>query len=336
MLLNALLSGATDAVALSREAPRYQIALDAPQYAVAVMRPPNARQALPADLNDPELMKQAMINITREVLAAYYPAQVFHFDGMIAVLFFLPDTGEEAFVRVQEALEVVRKTIARFLDICPAIGLGAPCFDLKDLRACARQAVSALDHSALQGGDILCVTDIEPGSRTELVANDTALRALGNAMKMGNREETERTLLALMAALQKPTPHNYRVYLLEIMLTLLRTARDMNADVDILGENNATLNALMREPDVDKACAILLELADRLQQAIQNSRASATANLAHQATEYLNRHFTDPTWAWNSSAASYTCPPATLAPSTSRRCTKPFTRRSRACAWICP
>ena len=96
-----------------------------------------------------------------------------------------------------------------------------------------------------------------------------------------------------MAALEKPTPHNYRVYLLEVMLTLLRTARDMNADVDILGENNATLNALMREPDMGKATSILKSLSGRLQDAIQTGRASATANLAHQAEAYLNEHFTD-------------------------------------------
>lgn len=295
MLLTTLLSGGADVAAASREAPRYQITLNAPQYAVAVMRHPTARQELPADLNDPELMKQAIINIAREVLAEFFPAQVFHFDGMVAVLFFLPDETEEVFLRAQEALDAVRKTIFRFLDVTPAIGLGAPCFALADLRVCARQAVSALDHSVLQGGgDILCVTDIEPGSRTELVANETALRTLANAIKMGNREETERTIATLMAALQKPTPHNYRVYLLELALTLLRTARDMNADVDILGENNNTLNALMREPDVGKATAILLELAGRLQNAIQSSRASATANLAHQAEEYLNEHFTDP------------------------------------------
>ena len=295
MLLGTLLSGGADVAAVGREAPRYQLTLTAPQYAVAVMRTPTDRQALPDDLNDPELMKQAVINVTREVLSGYCPAQVFHFDGMVAVLFLLPDAGEAAFMRVQEALDAVRKTVARFLDVTPSIGLGAPCVSLEGLRACARQAVSALDHSVLQGdGAILCVTDIEPGSRTEQVASEPLLRALANAIKMGNREETQRTLTALMAALQKPTPHNYRVYLLEIMLTLLRTARDMNAEVDILGENNTTLNALMREPDVIKAAAILSGLSDRLLSAIQSGRASASAGLAHQAEKYLREHFTDP------------------------------------------
>ena len=295
MLLTSLLTGGMDVEAARREASRYQLTLQARQYAVAVMRHPTARQELPSDLNDPELMKQAIINITREVLADYYPAQVFHFDSMVAVLFFLPDETEEAFLRVQEALDVVRKTVLRFLDVEPAIGLGAPCFALEDLRVCARQAVSALDHSVLQGGsDILCVTDIEPGSRTEQVANETLLRTLANVIKMGNRDEAERALDTLMGALDRPTPHNYRVYLLEVMLTLLRTARDMNADVDILGENNTTLNALMREPDVGKATAIFKELSGRLQDAILTGRASASANLAHQAESYLNEHFTDP------------------------------------------
>ncbi len=295
MLLTTLLTAGADVAAVRREAPRYQITLDATQYAVAVMRHPTARQELPPDLNDPELMKQAVINIAREVLADYFPAQVFHFDGLVAILFFLPDTTEDAFLRVQEALDVVRKTVTRFLDVEPAVGLGAPCFRLEDLHICARQAISALDHSVLQGsGDILCVMDIEPGSRTEQVANETELRTLANAIKMGNSDEVERTLDELMGALNKPTPHNYRVYLLEVMLALLRTARDMNADLDILGENNATLNALMREPDVGKATEIFKELSGKLQNVIQTGRASASANLAHQAEAYLNAHFTDP------------------------------------------
>ena len=124
MLLTTLLSGGADVAAAVREAPRYQLTLTAPQYAVAVLRTPTDRQALPADLNDPELMKQAVINVTREVLGGYCPAQVFHFDGMVAVLFLLPDAGEAAFLRVQEALDAVRKTVARFLDVTPSIGLG--------------------------------------------------------------------------------------------------------------------------------------------------------------------------------------------------------------------
>ncbi len=295
MLLGSLLSGGADPETVMKEAPRYQLALAAPQYAVAVLRSPSARQALPADLNDPELMKQAVINVAREVLAGYFSTQVFRFDDRIAALMLLPDATEETFRKVPEALEVLERTIARYLDITPAIGLGAPCFAPKDLRTCARQALSALDHSALQGeGAILCVTDIEPGSRAEQVADETGLRALSNAIKTGNHDGAKQALDTLMAALNKPTPHNYRVYLLEILLTLLRTARDMNAELDILGENNLTLDALMREPDVQKAALILWERTDRLVRSIQSSRASASAELAHRATEYLSARFADP------------------------------------------
>ncbi|MCE5342324.1 MAG: response regulator [Eubacteriales bacterium] len=294
MLLSTLLSGSVDITAARRDAPRYGLMLSAPQYALAVMRPIAVKQPLPEDLNDPELVKQAMINITRDTLADSFPTEVFHFDGMIAVLFFLPDVAESTFNRVQAALDVVRKTAIHFLEVSPVIGLGAPCFRLEDLHVCARQAVTALDYSVLQGGDTLCVTDLEPGSRTELVASETLLRILTNAIKMGNRLETHRSLSELMEVLVKPTPHNYRVYILEILLTLLRTARDMNADVDVLGDNSSTLECLMREPAIDKAEAILSELADRLLESIQSNLANVTANLARQAGDYLAQHYTEP------------------------------------------
>jgi two-component system, response regulator YesN len=295
MLLSTLLSGSMNIAAVLRDAQRYGLTLSAPQYALAVMRPIAVKQPLPADLDDPELVKQAMINITRDTLADSFPTEVFHFDGMIAALFFLPDVAESTFNRVQAALDVVRKIAAHFLDVSPVIGLGAPCFRLEDLHVCAQQAVTALDYSMLQGGgDTLCVTDLEPGSRTELVASETLLRMLTNAIKMGDRPGTQRSLCELMKVLVKPTPHNYRVYMLEIFLNILRTARDMNADVDVLGDNSSTLEYLMREPAVDKAEAILSDLANRLLESIQSNRASTTANLARQALDYIVQHFNEP------------------------------------------
>ena len=296
MFLSGLLSGGMDARVAAREAARYELTLSAPQYVAAVLRLPEGERAQEF-ASDAELLKLAVINILRETLAPLATAYVFHFEDMIAALLLLPDESEAAFSQAHDAMEQARKTIEHYMEMSVAIGLGAPCYRLEDLHVCARQAVSALDQNLLRGGgETLCASDLEPGAHTELTVNEAQLRQLGSALKMADRKAARDTLSAMLTACaaSQPTPQSYRAYLLEILLTLIRAARDMNIEMDIIGgANEGMLRTLMRGPDVEKAEATLTGLTDRLCAQIQEGRAGASAQLVHQAEDYLAAHYAE-------------------------------------------
>lgn len=286
MLLSALLRGGVEMSAVKAEAERYGLRLIAPQYAVAAVRCLSSKEQ---ELENPEIMKLALIGMLKDVLGC---VEVFHYNGIVAALIPLPDDLEASFSTAMDSLEEARKTASHYLKAELAIGLGAPCYRLEDLPACARQAISALDQSALEGGgQIMCATDLEPGSRTELAVDESLLRMLANAIKMGDRTGAASALAELMTALVRPTPHNYRAYILEILLTLLRTARDMNADFDVLNDGGITLSCLMRDVEQGNAHTLLQELSDKLLESIRTKREGTSAGLARQADEYLADHY---------------------------------------------
>jgi two-component system response regulator YesN len=194
-------------------------------------------------------------------------------------------------------LDEARQTIDYYLQTKVLIGVSAPFKKLEHLVSGARQALSALDQCSIwDDQQVLCVTDLEPGSRMELVACDLALRRLSNALKLGQMDGIEAILKGLMDECResKPTPKVYKGYLLEIFMTLMRTARDMSLDSEIDSlSGESSLEALMRCPPPDQAHAMLMALCAQFSASIQENRASSSRLLVREAAEYLEGNYAD-------------------------------------------
>lgn len=291
-LLSALVSGGMTGEAALETAQRYEMPLTAPQYLLALIRP-EVRADEEDTIDDPELMNFAVMNVAQEILEAHGPAYLFHHHGLIAALLLLP-AGEEAFTQGVSWLDEARKTIDHYLKTRVLMGVGSPCERLDQLANGARQALSALDQcTILADQPLLCVTDLEPGSRGGLAVSEQALRLLGNALKLGNPGQAEEILTQLMAQCReaKPTPRMYRAYLLEIFMALLRTAQDMSLDPSFNEET--ALEKLMACPPPEQAQACLGTICRSVCAGIRENRATSSRMIAQQAEEYLMAHYPD-------------------------------------------
>ncbi|MEG0996679.1 MAG: AraC family transcriptional regulator, partial [Clostridia bacterium] len=295
-LLASLLTGGTTPEEAVETARRYGLALDARQYVTALIRTGEPAAGDDA-ITDPELLNFAVINIAEESLQAHATAHVFHYHGLVAALILLHSDGQQAFADCVSWLDETGKLIDHYLNCHALIGVSAPVQRLEQLPNAARQALSALDQCTIwDQQQVLCVTDLEPSSMSAYVISDLALRRFSNALKLGQSEAIAQVLGDIMAECRdsKPTPKMYRTCLLELFMTLQRTARDMSLDIgltDCGGEN--VLDALMACPPPEQAQNLLVGLCKQFSAAVTERRASSSRLLAQQAADYLNAHYQD-------------------------------------------
>lgn len=292
MLLSSLLSGAIGAEEARKTAARYEMPLEARQYVLALIRPQEAWERQGA-IEEPELLSFAILNIAQEMLQNHTVTHAFHYNGELAALMLLDSGEESAYAACVGWLEEMRQAVDHYLDTRVLVGVSAPAQRLEHLHTGAVQALSALEQCAiLENGSLVCVTDVEPGSRGSLAASDLELRSLGNALKLGDMAAVGRVLEEMLAECResKPTPGMYRAYLLEIYMTLLRTARDVSLETDLA----ESLEPLMNCPPPEQAFRFLAELSERFSRQVTERRASSSRLLARQAEEYLAGHYQDP------------------------------------------
>ena len=306
MLLSSLLTGELDIESALRAAPRYGISLEGPVYALALFRqparpfnplmeaplsePPGQAQAI----DDPELRSFAVGNIAGEILGAKLRFYSFHYSGMLAVLLFLPD-DRESFAQAIDVLEEARQKIAYYLDSPTLIGVSAACADLSELPHSARQALSALNQSALMGtSQVLCITDMEPGSHGAPVVDEYALNRLGAGLKLGEAGQAREAVRKLLddCGRKQAVFQAYRAYLLEILMVFVRAARDLALRSPALERHQSELmEQFMLCPPPEEALAALLALCEAFAATARENRASSSQLLSQRAIAYIREQY---------------------------------------------
>ncbi len=297
LLLTSLLNGGISTAEALSSAARYELSVASPRYAVALLRlsgvtPGKADHDLS---HDPELMRFAVMNIAEEVIKSQASCHVFHYNGLIAVLFLLSSEERQPFSQVMDVLETVRQTVRRYLDCVTAIGVSNPCSQLHQLHHAAGQAASALDQSALlEEGQVLSIADVEPGSARQLAAEEITLRALSNSIKLGNTGDAEELIRQLMeeARKSKAAFRDYQVYLLEVFLAIIRTGRDLEVEwMDIREGAGPSLESMLKSRDLEETEAMLRGLCRSLTGSIRDTRLESGRLIVREAVDYVNINF---------------------------------------------
>jgi len=297
LLLTSLLSGGVSRQEAIASAQRYDLAIESPRYVVALLRIGGiAGTKTEHDLaGDQELLRFAVMNIAEEVLKDSISCQVFHYNGLIAVLFLISEEEYQPFSQVMEVLETTRQTVLRYLDCMTAIGVSNPCSQLAQLHHAARQAASALDQSALiDDGQVLNIADLEPGSARQLTAEEITLRALSNSIKLGNIGDAEDIVHQLMEEVKrsKAAFQDYQVYLLEIYLAIIRTGRDLEVEWSERRDGGTvTLEGMLKSRDLEETEEMLCSLCRRLTRSIRDTRLESGKLLVQKAVDYVNAHY---------------------------------------------
>ncbi|MCL1795790.1 MAG: response regulator [Clostridia bacterium] len=277
---------------LLESAARYGMYLDGASFTLALARWPRNGGA-ENDLfdGDPELMSFAVENIASEVLSGSVRHHLFHFGDTLAILLLPEQSGLEGLSQAVDILEETRASVQRFLCLQAHIGISTIVPELSMLPECVSQAQIALSQAAFYTeGRVLCYTDITPDDHRDAPQTDEQLlRALKNSIRLGNTQLSESMVASLFESISADTPYPiYRAFLFEIVALLLRAAQAVRLTDASLYK---ALDGLMSCPPASEARKQLLSIIRTCTAAADESRASASLQLARQAIALIETQF---------------------------------------------
>ena len=290
-LMTALLDGGLPPARALEMAERYGLPLNENSlYTVALLRLSQPQGGAFAN-GEPELLRVAAMDIVREQLPQEQGYAFFYQSYIAALLWF---AQEEGAAQAYEQLEGVCRHIDHYLGGTVRGGVGNPCRGVGGLSECARQARSALGQRAFYENRLLIFSDLAPGSVNEPPADAMLLRELDTALKKGSAVEARQRIEQLIAACRAARPGEiaYRAYLMEILVALMRTGRDMS--VNPLETGAASLEQLLACPPPGEACELFGRLCNGLAEQIARNRRTTGQQLIQTAQAYIERHYADP------------------------------------------
>ncbi|MDO5021831.1 MAG: response regulator [Eubacteriales bacterium] len=290
MLLSSLISSGINQKAALERAAMYQIDISAYFYAVAIIRPGHRRTTTDRAINY-DVLILAIMNCVREALHDTERAFVFRHEGIPHVLFLLDENSTTKQERLIEILDRARHTAEHYIKTNLLIGLSSIGSGLASLPTLALQASSALSYSNIyDDNEVLCVSDLEPGSKGAISPEESVIIQLSTALKTNDSEGIRQNIKKLLQPLKNAelTYKAYSAYLMEIMMVLFQIIRDI--DIDDHGFEN-TLGKLLRCPPLSNAQNLLEDLFTKVGNDISQKRETSGSKIANEAQQYIQQNF---------------------------------------------
>lgn len=247
-----------------------------------------------------ELLKFAVLNMVEETVNKYNLGTSFFDNEHIVVLGnFKETTRTEAIKQMGASMEEIRQNVQRFLKVTVTIGVGNVFYDVVSVSRSYEDAVTALDYKLFMGNNkVIFIEDIEPKSRNRIIFDEIKEHSLASSIKLGSMEEVEATIDTLFEKVNdfNTSYKDYQVYLIEILTTILKTARNSDADIDeIFGTNHNLFSELTRKSNKEEVISWLKEISILVMKHIAKNRQDTCELIVEQAKNYVaeNYHSSD-------------------------------------------
>jgi two-component system response regulator YesN len=247
-------------------------------------------------LEEHQLLKFAVLNIIQEIFDKYGLGTVFLNNEDIVMITVSKEKDRESSVnKVFIALEELKRTIEKFLKITLTIGIGNVVEDSVFIRNSFENAIAALDYRMFMGNDkIIWIEDIEPMSINKVVFDEPKERALTSSIKVGTSEEIIETIdkLFIEIANSKASFKDYQIYIMEMLTTILKAARDSSVDEnEIFGVNHNLFVELYSFNGVDETKNWFKDISIKIATYISKDRQDTYKQLVQKAKEYIKKNY---------------------------------------------
>lgn len=247
-------------------------------------------------LGEKELMKFAVLNIVEETAAKHSLGTAFLNNDHIVLITVGEEEDKDAVMNITfAALDEIRQAVERYLRCTVTIGVGNVCQDITQVNRSYQNAVAALDYRLLMGNNrIIWIEDIEPERVDSIVFDEVKERSLASVIKVGTKKEIELTIDKFFEEIRelKASFKDYQIYLMEMLTTILKTARSSNVDVDnIFGSNRNLLMEFYTLSSIDEFGSWFKDISVRIMDHIVKDRQDTSKLLVEKAKEYVRKHY---------------------------------------------
>lgn len=313
--LSSLVSRRLPEAEICEKSEHYNLELGGSGYMVSVIRIDTAptRRAVSArsleeddsshrslslkDTNDKQLQLFAVLNIADEIVQRNpFDKAFIHHDEV--VLLSINRTGEESIAdRTLDLLEEIRFSVERFLKLTVTVGAGSAIWHLSDAVISYEDAQKALDYRVILGGNkVIWIEDVETRQYVPLTIDDVREKELIRCLKVGSDQELENLLEELFSSLagSSASYQDFQLYLLEILTTVIKVAKDIQVDLDkLFGDGTGFLGQFAKFAHADEAKSWFLEVCKKLKNFIASDRQSSYNKLVDEAKEYISANYGD-------------------------------------------
>jgi two-component system, response regulator YesN len=244
------------------------------------------------------LLKFAVLNIVEETLAKYNLGTAFLNGENVVVITASNEVDRDAVSsNTLKALEEINRTVEKFLKAKVTIGVGNICEDISLVRHSYENALAALDYRIFMGkAKIIWIEDIEPTSANKLVFDESKERALSSSIKVGTIEETEGIIDKFFDEItsSKASFKDYQIYIMEMLTTILKAARDSSVDIDeIFGLNHNLFIELHGLRNIQEAQAWFKSISKKIMNYIVQGRQDSYKLVVDEAKDYVKKNYSE-------------------------------------------
>lgn len=184
------------------------------------------------------------------------------------------------------------------MDLNISAGIGYVYDDPSEMRFSYRSAQNALDYRFILGtGKAIYIDDVEPDNSIHLQLDEQEERVMLNAIKISSEEEITEAIDNLFKKFQDLLlPFNqYRIYLMEIMTSILKLVQNYNLDInEIFGENFNCYSYLEAFDSIDEVKKWITNKAIKINDYIKKERINSSMLLIEKAKQYIKESYSDP------------------------------------------
>lgn len=314
LFLSSLVSRRLQETEIHEKCEHYDLDLSGERYQVSVIGidstavrressgsgEPGNRQASVSlkDTNDTQLQLFAVYNIAEEMVRLHSGDRAFiHHDEVVVLSIAEPSMEDQLADRTLQLLEEIRFSVERFLKLTVTIGAGSEVEQLSELAGSYEEAVKALDYRVILGGNkVIWIEDVESRQYVPLSMDELREKELVRCLKVGSDQELTDLLEELFSALadSKASYQDFQVYLLEMLTSVIKVAKDVHVDLDkLFGEGAGFLGQFIKFSHAEEAKTWFLDVCMKLKHSIASDRQSSYNKLVDEAKDYIMTHYGD-------------------------------------------
>ncbi|MCM8709488.1 response regulator [Clostridium sp. SYSU_GA19001] len=246
--------------------------------------------------NEKELWKFSVLNIVEEIAAKYNLGVAFINDETVVIISNFKDYEREKIIEKNfNALEELRQTIEKFLKFTVTIGIGSICCDITRISQSHENALAALDYKIIMGNNrLIWIEDIEPKSANKIVFDDLKEKSLESSIKVGTAEEISDIIDKIFKEIadSKISFNDYQIYIMEMLTTIMKVARNSDIDIDnIFGSNHNLFVELHSLKGIEEVQSWFKDISIKIRNYIIKDRQDTANDLVEKAKEYVKEHF---------------------------------------------
>lgn len=196
-----------------------------------------------------------------------------------------------------KGINEICKIYEHIMNLTISAGIGYIYPNLSQIRFSYRSAQSALDYRFILGkGKAIYIDDVEPDNSIQLQFDEQEERLMLNAIKISSEEEITEIISNLFKKIEDLLlPFNqYRIYLMEIMTSLLKLVQTYSLDIDeIFGVNFNCYSYLESFTSINDVKKWFVQKAIRINTSIKKERVNSSMLLIEKAKQYIKENYSN-------------------------------------------